>query len=137
MRAYLRQNITLAEGVGPQAGAAVREALASAMMRCSLATGHGDSFESLLTEMEGQVQRLQSRLSNERVKSYNEGFDSGRASPPVEREKIATLADLITIIDGAMNEWENEQEASNTNSCAQHIALATLALIEQPAEKKL
>jgi hypothetical protein len=39
----------------------VREALAAAMMRCSLATGHGDTFESLLVELEWQVQRLQNR----------------------------------------------------------------------------
>lgn len=39
------------------------EAVAAAMIRCSLATGHGDTLESLLTEMEWQVERLQNRCA--------------------------------------------------------------------------
>jgi hypothetical protein len=38
------------------------EQVAAAMIRCSLATGHGDTLESLLAEMEWQVNRLQNRV---------------------------------------------------------------------------
>lgn len=66
---YLRSSVPRPEASQPAAlalpprGDAVREALASAMMRCGLATGHGDTFESLLSEMEWQVQRFQNRLA--------------------------------------------------------------------------
>ncbi len=42
-----------------------RESLAAMMMRVGLATGHGDTFESLLTEAEWQIERLQ-RMAGER-----------------------------------------------------------------------
>ena len=35
-----------------------REALAVAMMECGLATGHGDTFEDLICEMKGGVERI-------------------------------------------------------------------------------
>ena len=47
----------------PSAPVALREELAAAMMRCGLATGHGDTVESLIGEMEWQVERLQSRAA--------------------------------------------------------------------------
>lgn len=37
---------------------AARETLAAAMMECGLATGHGDTFEDLLGEMKGGVERI-------------------------------------------------------------------------------
>jgi hypothetical protein len=40
-----------------------REQVAAAMMRCSLATGHGNTLESLLAEMEWQVNRLQNQIA--------------------------------------------------------------------------
>lgn len=39
----------------------VREKVAASMLLCGLATGHGDTLESLLTEMVWQVERLQNR----------------------------------------------------------------------------
>lgn len=42
-----------------------REALAAMMIRTGLATGHGDTFESLLVEAEWQIMRLQ-RIAGER-----------------------------------------------------------------------
>ncbi len=39
----------------------LREALAAMMLRCGLATGHGDTHESLIGECEAQIQQLQTR----------------------------------------------------------------------------
>lgn len=36
-----------------------REAFAAMMLRTGLATGHGDTFDSLLAEAEWQIERLQ------------------------------------------------------------------------------
>jgi len=41
----------------------LREALAQAMIRCSLATGHGDTHADLLGEMEWQVKELSARVA--------------------------------------------------------------------------
>ena len=39
-------------------GTCIREKIAAMMLRCSLATGHGDTVEDLLAELEPQIMAL-------------------------------------------------------------------------------
>lgn len=50
-------------------------------------------------------------------------------TPQIERG----VRELTGLIEKAMDEWENEQEASDTVSCAQHVAI-TLATLSPQAQ---
>lgn len=54
-----------------------------------------------------------------------------------EGKSTATPRELLAVVEKAMDEWENDQEASDTVSCAQHIALALAAraLAAKPANE--
>jgi hypothetical protein len=60
LQSFFTRHLT---AVRAEALAEAREKVATALMQCSLATGHGDTLDDLLIEMRGQVRTTHDRIA--------------------------------------------------------------------------
>ena len=82
------------------------EKLAQMMIRCGLATGHGDTIDDLIFELEKQIKQL--RLANSDLKMH---YDHARTECDKLLSKVLRLSEsmafisLLTPLDG--QSWES------------------------------
>lgn len=91
----------------------VTERIAEMMIRCSLATGHGDTVVDLLAELEAQIKELQSRAEIAERRHPNPAdyrYWEGRYRDEAERAEKAE-AELSSVRELAEGFWRSAAKA--------------------------